>query len=283
MTTLAASRFLPFISKSLAMLGLVLCLASHSTAANTSSEERLTDKSSEKNAEKNADKLSNEVSAIVNKLDYPELQVIPHASDRLKIEAHEEEYDWFYAHWQIEGSGIATLANALMANSQVRPGLNDSSLSQEASVATLGKVVGIGWVTAGVLIGAGHMYRRGTSNLARFNGKDERSMILRERLAEETLERPARLMGPLIWASVISNVGTNLLLGSYLSDQGRVVAGVSALLGLLPLFYEDHSVSVYKKHLEYKTRIYRPVSSMGLKYEIQNKNYIPVARLAWSF
>ncbi len=43
------------------------------------------------------DKTDNEVANILNSMGYPELQVVPRASERLRIEAKEERGNWFYA------------------------------------------------------------------------------------------------------------------------------------------------------------------------------------------
>lgn len=221
------------------------------------------------------------VDSVVNALDYPELQVVPRASDRLKMEAKEEGSGWA-THWPIELSGLATLTVGAMASGQYRSTLSESEKNSATTASSVAMAVGGGWVVAGVLIGMQRSNRAGVEQISRIGGKDDRSLLLRERLAEESLERQARLMQPLKWASVITNFSLSTLTGIYLSDQGRIVAGVSAVLAFLPLMYEDRSIDVYNKHIEYKKKIYRPMSTLDFHLDPQ-RHVTPIAKLTWEF
>jgi hypothetical protein len=68
-----------------------------------------------------------------------------------------------------------------------------------------------------------------------------------------------------------------------MSDQGRLVAGVSAIIALVPFMYEDHSVLVYEKHLEYKSKIYGPLATMSPMFDSESKKFVPGAFLTWNF
>jgi hypothetical protein len=232
----------------------------------------------------NAGRLSaSEIAEIINGLEYPELQVVPRASERLRLEAKEEESNWAYAHLPIEMAGLATLGTGFLAVSQERPGLTDAQKADMKTVATVTQAVGAGWLVAGLAMGLAKPYDSGLSRIAKLGGKDERTLLLRERLAEEALERPARLIRPLTVAAVVTNLGMNVLMGTYLTDQGRILAGVSAVLSFLPAIYEDPSVAVYEKHLEYKKKIYGPVSSTGLGYDSSGHSFYPQTALTWRF
>ena len=217
----------------------------------------------------------------MEKLDYPELQVVPRASERLRIEAIEERSSWYYTHWQIMLSGLATAYTA--TTFQERSGMSEQEKADAGSVKAIGQAIGFGWVGAGILIGLQRPYRAGVTAISKYEGKDTRSMIMRERLAEEALEKPARLMGPIRTAAVISNFALCLGMGVFMSDEGRITAGVSALLAFLPSMYEDHTIRVYEKHLEYKSKIYGPISSLAPAYDPLTKSFAPVARLTWNF
>lgn len=224
-----------------------------------------------------------DISEILDSLDYPELQVVPRASERLRLEAKEESQSWFVMHWPIELSGLATLGIGIQSSSQQREGLDEKQKTDSQSVALVTQAVGAGWLLAGVFLGMQKPYSSGYSTIARLNGKDQRSVLLRERLAEEALEQPARIMGPLKIASVISNFSLNVLMATYLTDQGRIAAGVSAILAFLPVIFEDHTIRVYEKHLEYKKKIYGPLTSTSVGYDRVAKAYYPMATLQWSF
>jgi hypothetical protein len=224
-----------------------------------------------------------DVSDILDKLDYPELMVVPRASERLRMEAREESSNWYYSHWQIELAGAATLYNALTAQSKIRENLSPSDKNSSASAFLIGKAVGAGWIAAGVFIGLQYPYRSGVTQISKYEGKDPRSQVMRERLAEESLEAPARLMRPLEWVAMLTNFGANAAMGVYMTDEGRLTAGVAALLSLMPLLYEDHAVRVWEKHLEYKSKIYGPLTSVAPMFDRQSQKFVPALGLSWAF
>jgi hypothetical protein len=224
-----------------------------------------------------------EVSDIIDKLDYPELMVVPRASERLRMEAREESSNWFYSHWQLELAGAATLYTALTAEAKLRENLSPADKNSSDSALLIGKAVGAGWIAAGVLIGLQYPYRSGLSQISRYDGKDPRSQVMRERLAEESLEAPARLMRPLEWIAMLTNFGANATMGVYMTDEGRLTAGVAALLSLMPLLYEDHAVRIWEKHLEYKSKIYGPLTSVAPMYDRQSQKLVPAMSLTWAF
>jgi hypothetical protein len=106
---------------------------------------------------------------------------------------------------------------------------------------------------------------------------------MRERLAEESLERPATIMRPLTVAAVLSNITLSIACGAYMNDQGKLMAGGSAILGLLPVLFEDPTIMIYDKHLEYKKKIYGPLTSTGLGFDKNSKTFYPTANFAWTF
>lgn len=225
---------------------------------------------------------TNSVNSVINALDYPELQVVPRASERLRMEGKTENSSWFVSHWPTELSGLATLSLALVAKGQYRDGLSVNDKNNADTVTTVSQAVGAGWLVAGVLIGLQRPYRTGLENISNIKGKDERSLLLRERLAEEALEKPARVMRPLKLASVLSNFALCALTGIYLTDQGRIIAGAAAVLAFLPVMYEDQAIDVYDKHNEYKKKIYRPMSSLDLHFDREYRA-TPMAKLSWVF
>ncbi len=227
------------------------------------------------------EKSGNPIAEIMEKLDYPELQVVPRASERLKIEAEEERSSWYWTHWQIEVSGLSTLWAA--STLTTRPDLNTNEQSDAESILQAGQVLGAGWLIAGAALGFQRPYRSGVNAIAKYPGRDTRSAIMRERLAEEALEKPARLMGPIKTAAIISNLAINIGMGIYATDEGRITAGIAALLAFLPAMYPDHNIRIYEKHLEYKTKIYGPLSSIVPRYDYNSKTYSPLASLTWRF
>jgi hypothetical protein len=213
---------------------------------------------------------------------YPELQVVPRASERLRLEAKEERGSWFIMHWPLELSGLATLTNGLMANGY-KKNLSDNGDEEFRTINTFTSVVGAGWLIGGLVMGGQKPYARGYRAISGKSAKDERSALLRERLAEESLERPAKVMRVLKHFSVISNFSMNVLTGIYLNDEGKVIAGISAVLSFLPYMFEDHSIVVHDKHIEYKKKIYTPLKGASLHIDSETGKITPLTTLAWTF
>lgn len=224
-----------------------------------------------------------DVGALVKDLDYPELQVVPRASERLKMEAKDEDSGWFVTHWTIEVAGLATAFTGFQGKSELRESLTEAQKSDAASVATLTQAVGLGWFAAGIILGLQRPYRAGMNSIAKVSGKDERSVLLRERLAEEALEKPTRYIRPIQVAAVVTNLGMNFLMGSYMTDKGRLTAGVAATLSLLPFMIEDATILTWDKHREYKKKIYGPLSSTSFGYDEKGKTFYPMANFLWTF
>jgi hypothetical protein len=117
----------------------------------------------------------------------------------------------------------------------------------------------------------------------RVHPKDQRSTLLRERLAEEALERPAKVMRVLQYISLTTNFTMSALNIPYASDKGKITAGLGAVLAFLPLMFNDHAVDVYDKHIEYKKKIYAPLKTGALEYDPVSHTFTPMTKLVWLF
>ncbi len=287
------------ISKAVTSVLIFSLIASPAYSQQKPSEKVNADKAAERQAEKLAEKenradrddkklenkTAQEIADLVKDLDYPELQVVPRASDRLKMEAREEGRGWFYQHWPIQLSGLATLATATYGKGQIRThDASDTAFDDRAGqVLLVGQLVGAGWLFGGVIWGLRKPYRKGLVEISKIQGKDVRSQLMRERLAEESLESPAKLVKPLRIASVVTNMAISLLIATYLNDEGRVIAAGAATLSLVPLIYDDPTVYTWEKHQEYKRKIYGPVASTGFGVDRANHRLVPTTTLSWNF
>jgi hypothetical protein len=231
-------------------------------------------------AEGNTDK---DISDILSNMGYPELQVVPRASERLKMEAKWENNYWWASHWPVTLSGAMTAWVGLTAGNDRRADLNAENTSSSKSVATVAQGIGFAWVAGGVLLGLQHPYGNGLKQVNKVSGKDERASLLRERLAEEALERPAKVMRVLEHISVITNVAANLAQLSYVDKEGKVKASIGALMGLLPYMFEDNAIAVQNKHIEYKKKIFTPIKSASLWVDPVTQKVTPMTSLVWVF
>jgi hypothetical protein len=226
---------------------------------------------------------SNEISQILDGMSYPELQVVPRASERLRMEAKAEASHWYFEHWTFELSGLATLGVGLTSSSRQKQNLSDSEKDSSRSIAQGATAVGAGWLIGGLVFGSLQPYRAGMKNISRYGGKDDRSALTRERLAEEALERPAKTIRVLKHFSVWTNFAVNAMGFTYLDQQGKITAGVAAVLSFLPYMFEDHTVEVHEKHIEYKKKIYAPLKTGSVHFDPETKTLTPMTNLVWLF
>jgi hypothetical protein len=221
----------------------------------------------------------NEVANILNSMGYPELQVVPRASERLRMEAKDERGNWFIAHWPIELSGLVTMGVGL--STKDRDGLKSKDQDDAKMIRNLTTAVGGAWVVGGLILGLQKPYATGYRRIGK-PVKDERGALMRERLAEEALERPAKTMRVLQHISVATNFVMNGLSAIHADDKGRVVAGVGAVLSFLPYMFEDHQITAYNKHVEYKKKIYTPIKGASLYYDPDSQTVTPMTTFTWN-
>ncbi|MGE4133551.1 MAG: hypothetical protein AB7F86_18085 [Bdellovibrionales bacterium] len=235
------------------------------------------------NEDEDKDEDKNDISQILDSMGYPELQVVPRASERLRMEAIAERGNWYVSHWPIQVSGLATLFVGATSSSNRKKDITSKEESDANTIALVTQAVGATWLVGTVLLGAQKPYRDGMRNISRHNGKDERSLLLRERLAEEALERPARIMRVLATVSMITNFSMNVASAVYADDKGKMYAGLGAILAFLPLMFQDPTIATHNKHIEYKKKIYAPLKGASVHYDPESKTLTPMTNLVWLF
>jgi hypothetical protein len=225
----------------------------------------------------------NEISDILNSMGYPELQVVPRASERLAIEAKAEDNGAAVMHWPLEVTGLATVAVSFAAKANLVANPTTKQQSDAATISSIGAAVGLGTVASGVLLGLQRPYRSGLNAINKYPGKDDRSMLLRERLAEEDLEKAAETMRVVEDVVVTTNVIMNVASAWHANETGQIVAAVGVAMSFLPWVFEDRSIEIYEKQIEYKKKIYVPLASASFHYEPLNKSFTPEPTLTWMF
>jgi hypothetical protein len=127
------------------------------------------------------------------------------------------------------------------------------------------------------------IYGHALQEVKKNTGKDKKSTLLRERLAEEALERPAKI------ANMISNISvwSTLILAAYIeahSEQGlQNYAGLAMGLSMLPWMIENRMVRNWEKHQEYKRKIYAPITTLDLTIDPHTKQPLPLLGMRWQF
>lgn len=205
---------------------------------------------------------------LLKSLQYPELQVSPLASERLEIEFNKHEKNQWTNQLMFQVSGLATLLAALSVDAD--PGKEEAL--DDAKLA--GTFVGAGWLIGMSIVAATYNPYNTHSEVNKLPGKTKRQQITKERLAEESLERPANLIRTLKWISWLTQLGASVYIMSEANDDTIAYPAIAAATSFLPLLFKHHWQHVSDQHRLYKKKIYGPIFSSGL-LQTPDKKVIP--------
>ncbi len=237
--------------------------------------------------------LADNINDVLNdaKLSYPELEVTPRASARLKMEARAEIYNHWELHIPVQSSALLTLAAAISA--QPRANLSSSQQSAFDSSKQIAIGVGVGWLA--ITLGLSAWYRpylSGYREIARMPNKTERQQLTRERLAEEALYAPEDLAIKIKWFSFVSNLAANVAVMTNADKSSQGFLAVAAFASLAPILFPYRWETVAELQRKYLKRIYGPVTSAVLMpVEVANSSrapdsvvrYSPGVEMQWTF
>lgn len=221
---------------------------------------------------------------ILKGLDYPELQVVPRASDRLLMETqNEREYGWI-AFWPYQVSSVMTL----LAGNRLRGNYKDDTLTEiqkkdSDNIALSAMALGVGGLGLSIFLIRMDLYGDGFKRVKSVKVTDKRSELLRERLSEESLEKPAHLINMLTTVSVASNLLANLAVISQANADVRNYAAIGVVASFLPWMFSNRYVDNWQKQEEYKRKIYTPLIGYDWQFVPQNKSFQPQLTMNWQF
>lgn len=239
---------------------------------------KLPDVETEKVSDTKTDSLDN----VFDQLEYPELQVVPRATERLAFEAQNESESGWISHWPMQVSALSTIYLGVSAGGSYPPNATPEQKKALDTASTTAIGIGGFWLGTTIFYAFNRPYTTGMNRVKKIKSTDKRSDLSRERAAEEALEAPAKNMKSLQKLSMISNVFAAMYVGGYADSGTKRVAFVSALLALTPWIFEDRYVETWEKHLEYKRKIYTPLASVNWSLDKNAKLY-PEMTLRWEF
>ena len=236
-------------------------------------------KSSSSNS--NASKEESSTDEVLKSFDYPELQVVPRASERLQSEAEVESNDRIYDYWPTIVPSALTLINGAQLMGSKRADLSPKEKDEADWSARTGILIG-----AGGLALSYHYYNRTESQKALAENKKiqipgKRGQLYRERLAEEFLAEQASFDRKLIWMGAFLNLASNAWMADFSTDDNKAFAAVGALSSFLPLIFKQRSIKNFENHKRAKSRIYIPLS--GVLMVPSSEGVVAVNSLNWSW
>lgn len=217
-------------------------------------------------------------------LDYPELQVVPKASERLLMEQQEGRNSLVGNYWPVQISALALMvagSRAAGAYSEDNPTSAQKKENQFAS--QMGILFGGMWLGATFYLDYSMSYGKALNDIKKINGKDKKSLLLKERLSEEALERPAKVARMINNFSVWSTFALAIYINSHSKQDLPNYAAVAMGLSFLPWLIENRLVENWDKHQEYKRKIYAPLTQFNLMLDPQTGRATPLLGMQWQF
>lgn len=221
---------------------------------------------------------------LAQSLEYPELNVTPRASERLKIEASREDdsaYSQFYA---IQVSGLSSLVAGVMGMSETSKDAEDDGRDILPSVAA---GIGLAWVGATYYMASSYRpYKAAYIKLSKMPYKSTRDRLTMERLAEEELHALKSMGRKMRWISAVSNLA---LAGAVMDttekeSDAKMAAGVAAAFAIGSVFFPLHWEKVSDEQDQYKKRIFSPVAlTPALFKDIKSNKNVMGMNLVMSF
>lgn len=220
---------------------------------------------------------------LLKSLDYPELQVVPRASERLQTEAQSERDDQILNYWPTLVPSVLNLANGLQLSGNKRPDLSPVDKDDANWAARTGLIVG-----AGGLALSYHLYNRKSaqntlSELRKNQGTTKRAQLYRERLAEEYLMEQASFDRKLLWISTTLQFASNVWMIDYARDEDQAIMGIAALSSFLPVIFTQRSLVNLDNHQRAKSRIYIPISGVMLLPKDGKQVAVNSLNWGWTF
>lgn len=216
--------------------------------------------------------------------DYPELSVVPLASDRLVQQKETDRVEGWKTHANILfPASLTFIAGAGLLADGPRAG-SQSDLNGAAPYIGMG-VGALWWVATTVWIHPLDPYGKGLEEISKNTGKSTRDLLTRERMAEESIRRAAKVARRMKWLSVVSNLAASALMGSAGKPDGfsNALAGISAVASLTPLIFKHRWEETEALQEEYKRRIYAPVAGPTLLSDPNGLSLSPGVSLSLRF
>lgn len=209
---------------------------------------------------------------------YPELLVVPKATQALASEVASEKQNAYTSHLLLQAPALLTLMAGLSSS-----GLKDPSSKDASLIATS---VGTGWLAATVGLSMVYSpYRTANAAVNAMPSKSPEQILARERKAEEGLFMPAYIMRRVQYISAISNLASSAAVASAkdASSQTKALGGIAAMAALLPLIFDHPWISSYDQQQDYKKKIYGPLSQVSFEPNVQTGQLDAAVNLSMRF
>lgn len=216
-------------------------------------------------------------------LDYPELQVVPRASERLVLESNLIRDEGILTVFPYLAASLFTTASGLAVAANLRPEITEEDKSDAKTNSNIAIGVGLGGLAISYWYIYTDHYGSTVNQIRGLRNKDKRTELLRERLSEEAFEKSASLVSKWKWVFAVANFIACAQLTGKSTGNNNAFPTLGLGTALLPLFITSNFESNYNKQQEYKKRIYTPITWFDYQYNRTDAQWNPTLTLAWHF
>lgn len=216
-------------------------------------------------------------------LDYPELQVVPRASERLLIESQKNKDKGIVLLLPYVIPSVFTLVSGAVATGGLRDSLSASDRDDAQKGASA--AIGIGALSLGIAYWyvQADQYGETAGQLRGLKSKDRRTELFKERMSEEAFERSFQQFSKAKWIFAVSHFLANAALAGKIEGDNNVIPVLGMVTAWAPLLFSTDYETNYQKQLDYKKRIYVPLTMMDIKYNSQTQAWVPQTSFVWQF
>ena len=212
-----------------------------------------------------------EVFASESVFDYPELSVVPHASEQIAAEsAHEKDSAWSNHLPLLIPATTSVLAGAVELALGTKADDPQNIKNGDTSAKVMPYVamgVGLAWwgVAYGILNHADY-YSSAVEEVGKLPNKTQRDQLMRERRAEEAISKAGSMARKLKWISFATNCASGVLVSVSAKEKtaGTAFGVAAAITSLTPILFQHRWEELDNRHQDYKKRIYAPVAGVTL-------------------
>ncbi len=210
-------------------------------------------------------------------LDYPELNIVPLASERIKMEAQHEGSLGLSFQWPITVSSliVLTAGGVQTLYKDGRP----NNYSPEVGIAT-----GLGLIGANLYLAYfSEGYDQAYNEIKALPERTEREKLIKERLSEEKINLMARNARKMIWITSIANFAASIFMSKNAKKDsiGEYVDYFSAVTSIMPLLFNNRRIDVARSQMKYKKRIYGPIA--GIQFLKNKDKIVPAFGFSYNF
>ncbi len=209
---------------------------------------------------------------------YPELLVVPKASQEIAQNAATENKTRYSTHVLLQAPAFLTLTAGLMATSM------KSSEGKDASL--IATSVGAGWLLGTWAMSAYYTpYRNAQQELSSMPEKTLEQTLAKERRAEEGLYAPAYIMRRVQYIAAVTNFAAAIGVATVEEEntKAQAVALVAAAAAFLPIVFDHPWIAHYDQQQDYKKRIYGPLTQVTLLQAGPGTPWVPGIDISMRF